>query len=829
MYYPFLNLKSLKKFFAYAIASVILLIVMGLTAAYFLKDKLVNRFIEAANEQLATPVKIGKIEISLFSQFPSITLEFSDVYVEDSHREIFPLFTAKKVSFSFNALEAWNGKYIINGLEIEDSETNLKVNAEEKGNYQILKSAPSSGGKSVSVDLKNIVLKRQRVTYVDETAKQSHDFSSSKLKAGVSFKENIYTILASGDMITHQIGIGNNIFFKDKLFDLDFSMIYDDNQKKIVFHPSKIEEINGDFELNGTYTFLKDPALDLSIEGKRTDIQTLLSFLPQSLAASVAQYKSEGDLYFGLQIKGLLAKPDIHINFGCRNATIFHPETDFKITQAHLTGQFNSVGVSNFSTASIQLKDVTGNLNGKPFTSELLLKNFTRPVVDVKFTGELDAATVQALLGREYLNTASGSLLADVALVGELNKLKSRKTAQQVTISGNLEMKNVFMSTRLHGIDLQNLNGNFHFTRNDLAMSDVRGSIGKSDFHLNGFFRNIIPYLLFEDQPLGIETDLKSKFIDLDEVLILTFGQGSSYQYKFEISPKIHLNFNCDLNRLVYKKFNAEKIEGNLLVANQKAYSKKFTLSTMGGEVSLSGNITAAISPIELNTTAKISGIHIDSLFYVFGNFRQDFIQDKHLKGQATANISLETKLNSDLTIIPESLVSHLDIQIKKGELNNFEPLQSLNKYLDDDGLINLRFADLKNEIHIEHQTILIPQMEVRSNVTTIQLSGRHYFDQRIDYRVVAPLRNKKQIDIEEAGDALEKDMTGKIKVYFKITGTTDNYKVAFDGEAVKKKLTKDLKQEVTELKDAFRDRDKRKKKELELATDDYFDWDNDN
>jgi hypothetical protein len=388
-------------------------------------------------------------------------------------------------------------------------------------------------------------------------------------------------------------------------------------------------------------------------------------------------------------------------------------------------------------------------------------------------------------------------------------------------------MKNVFMSTRLNKIDLNNLNGNFLFTNNDLAMSNVKGQLGKSDFRLNGFFRNIISYLLFENQPLGIEADLQSNFIDLDELLILTFGEGTSDKYKFEISPNIYLNFNCDLNQLTYKKFKGRDLGGNLLVKNRTAFSRKIAMETMGGTITISGDISASAKPIELNTTAKFSGIHIDSLFYVFGDFKQNFIQSKHLKGQATANVTLETKFNSELTIIPSSLVSHLDIQIKKGELNNFEPLQGLGKYLDDDGLKQLRFAELKNEIHIENETILIPQMEVRSNVTTIQLSGRHYFDQRIDYRIVAPLRNKKLIDISEAGDAYETDLTGRIKVYFKITGTTDDYKIAFDGEAVKKKLAKDLKQEVAELRDAFKDRDRRKKKELELAADDYFDWDN--
>lgn len=149
--------------------------------------------------------------------------------------------------------------------------------------------------------------------------------------------------------------------------------------------------------------------------------------------------------------------------------------------------------------------------------------------------------------------------------------------------------------------------------------------------------------------------------------------------------------------------------------------------------------------------------------------------------------------------------------------------MKALDKYLDDEDLNNLRFADLKNEIHIENKTIYIPQMEIKSNVTVLQLSGTHAFDQQINYRVVAPLRNKKKINITEAGSALE-ELDGRTKVFLKITGTTDNYKVQYDTEAVRKKIASDLKKEVKELKDAFKLKGLKKKKELEL-TDEEFDW----
>ena len=256
------------------------------------------------------------------------------------------------------------------------------------------------------------------------------------------------------------------------------------------------------------------------------------------------------------------------------------------------------------------------------------------------------------------------------------------------------------------------------------------------------------------------------------------------------------------------------------------AVSRNVNLTTMGGDLSFNG-IVDARNPkaIDVVSTFKLNGINIDSVFYIFENFGQDFIGASQLKGQAFADVTLEMTLNEKLKLFPETLTADISTVIKRGELNQFEPLQKLSRYLDDEGLSHLRFADLKNDIHIEKRTIYIPQMEVRTNVTSIQLSGTHTFDQHIDYRVIAPLHNKKKIDPDESFGAVEEDNTGHSKLFLKIVGTTSNYKVSYDKEAVKKKIVSDLKKEVLELKDAFKTKGKKKKKELELEKDEYFDW----
>lgn len=275
-----------------------------------------------------------------------------------------------------------------------------------------------------------------------------------------------------------------------------------------------------------------------------------------------------------------------------------------------------------------------------------------------------------------------------------------------------------------------------------------------------------------------------------------------------------------------YKKFHPSQITGNLLIKNQMAVARNINFNAMGGSLSLDGIADAKNNKaIDVMSSFKVKGIEVDSAFYVFDNFLQTFIQDKHLKGQAFADVELEMTLNEKLKLFQETLKANISTTIKNGELNNFEPLHKLDRYLDDSGLNRLRFADLKNDIHIENKTIYIPQMEVSSNVTNLQISGTHTFDQFINYRVIAPIRSKKKIDPDEAFGAIEDDNTGQTKIFLKIVGTTDNYRIVYDKDAVKKKIVSDLKKEVIELKDAFKLKGKKKKKELELEADEYFEW----
>ena len=810
------------------------MILLSVTISAFLfKDKIINQFIREANKQLNTPVAVGKIDVSVWKSFPKLSIVMSDVSIEDSHPGKYPLLTAKELAFEMNLIDAWNGNYVIEGLQVSDSETNLKVNLQGENNYTIVKSSTGGAQGAVKFALHDVRLINTVVHYSDQSLNQQHTYTSRKLLASIHTENDVYDIEAEGDLTTTKLSIEGKSYLANKTFDIESDLVYDDLRKVLTIKPSLLVLREASFNVAGTYSWKTKNEIDIRVDGKDTDIQTLLSFLPESAAGNLAQYRSDGDVYFKGHLQGELGKranPSLSIDFGCTNATLYHPTYKSRIEGANLVGSFRSDDIMNTEIARLSLKNISGKLNGEPFAGNLTIQNFNSPDVVCDFKGRIDAAALLGFYPIEQLRSASGALLANVSFNGKIDLLKKKSTAQKVTTQGTIDLQNIAFNFDKDNTRIERLNGNLQFSNNDLALSNVSGQLGNSDFRLNGFFKNIITFLLFENQPIGIETDLKSRFLDVDQLFAMGFGNsagGAAQEYEFSISKNINLNFNCDVQSLRYKRFHASNLQGDLLIKNEMAVSRNINFESMGGRMNFSGIVDSHNKKaIEVVSSFRVNGIHIDSIFYVFENFNQDFIQDKHLKGQTSADVNLEMTLNPNLKLFQETLTGDITASIKNGELNNFEPMKKLNRFLNDEGLSRLRFSELKNDIHIENKTIYIPQMEVRTNVTSMRLSGTHTFDQRIDYHVVAPLINNKNVNYSEAKSALEADGAGQTKIFLKITGTTDDYRVSYDTDAVKKKIASDLKNEVKELKEAFRNKGTKEKKEIELENDEYFDWD---
>jgi hypothetical protein len=549
-------LKALRRILLYSLLTLSILLIALITSVFLFKDRIINQFIREANKQLSTPVKIGKIEVSVFQKFPQLSIVLNDVYVEDSHAGQYPLLTAKRISFQLNPVEVWRERYTVKGLTIFDSETNLKINSKGENNYTVLKASDVKGNGSLTFELNDVQLEKTRVHYVDINARIELTFGAKDLTASIQSSENIYNISGNGDLTSDKIEIDGTSYLGGKTFIINSDLIYDDIRKHLTIKPSELELKHAIFSVKGTYSWKEKNLIDLSTVGQNTDIQTLLSLLPETVSQKVEKYKSDGEVYFNAHLKGEISKrkhPGLSMDFGFNDATIYHPDYKYQIEDASLTGSFATPELSDPRQARLILKNIKGKLNNENFESNFILNNFVNPEVICDFKGKVDARAMMSFYPVESIKEVTGALLADISFEGKIALLKDKATAQRVSTQGTIELQNINLLYGKDKVALQNLNGNLQFNNNDLALSNVSGKLGDSDFLLNGFFKNIITFLLFEDQPIGIETDLKSNHINLDQLFEIGFGNDSDDQeYTFSISRNIYLNFNCDVASLNY-------------------------------------------------------------------------------------------------------------------------------------------------------------------------------------------------------------------------------------------------------------------------------------
>lgn len=812
------HILSLKKAIIYFSASILLLFTTATAIVYAYQDEIIKLFVRELNKNLQAKVEVQKIDLSLFDKFPQVALSFQQLKIYGALPEQQqPLAYAEKLYLTFDFWNIFRAQYKINEVFLEKANVQVYVNEKGEENYQIFKKAEGKGSASSQINfgLEEIHLDGVQVTYTDQKNKGVYDLYADKVKASLEIENNNLLIGLNGEVLSKFIQVDKFKYFTDKQLVVNSSLIYDLQKDNLTVRPSELQVKKSVFLVEGTFENHTSGIMNISIQGKNTDVQTLVSLLPTQYANELSIYRSKGKVYFDSQVKGATFKgaiPVLSVNFGCQNATLYQTNINKQITGAYLTGSFTNGSKRSRSTSVLKLNNIKGYLDNKPFQGNFIFTNFDDPYLKFDINGELDASSLFAFYPLPGLSSAAGILAADINFEGKLTDLRSRPVNRFVSTSGEIEVKNLQFALKNKPLHFKSVQGYFVFDKTDLQVKDLQGTVASSDFKLNGYFRNIMAYLFFRDQNLGIDAEFSSRLLDFDELLsadpmaakgentALLVNKAGDENYQFAISPRLYMNLSCAVDKVKFRRFKADDIRGNLIAKNQVASSENFQLAVASGQIGLSGKVDARQpEKIGVACIADFQQLAIDSVFYIFENFDQDFILDRHLRGLLTAQVQTSMVFDSELKMDVPALTADITARVVNGGLINFEPMQKLSRFIKRQDLENMQFSEMENSIRIQNSTVFIPEMEIRSNVSNLSVKGTHTFDQIMDYKLKIPVYNFMGKRAREMANENSSNL------FVTVRGTADDYKIAYDNEAVKEKIQQDWKQEKQEFKDMLK------------------------
>lgn len=729
------------------------------------QERIIALFVQEANRYLITPVKVGRMQVSLLDQFPRVSITLHELRVSGSlPQDTVPLARARRLYFAFDAWDMLRGHYRIRAVTLTDGQVQVSHDQQGRANYDVIRydTTATAASQPFAFALENIRLERVRAVYDDQQRQQRYTVQVHDVKAQLDVEDMLVGVRAQGSTRVEALQLGPDAYFRNKDLALTTRLQIDRAARLVTIEPSVLNVGKAAYSVAGRVDYRQATTLGLRMEGRQTDAQSVLALLPARLASRLSAYRSRGDLYFGGTVRGELsakASPRIDVSFGCRDASFYHPEFRQAVEHVFLSGSFSNGAARAAHTSVLSLRDVRGTLQGRPFSGNVRYVNFQNPTLSLDLRADLDVGRAQRFYPLAAVRAASGTARLQLQFVGNLRQFRAQPASAAVRSSGVLALHGVQLQLRDFRQPFTGLNGNFVLRRNDVAINGFSGKIGNSDFRLNGFFRNALGWLLLPRQQLLLDADLKAQLLDFDQLLRMHQPAGPSRatvakpaapstpaagSYGLRISPQLALDVRTDVQRVRFRRFRGQRLTGTIRLRNQLLSAAPLSIMAAGGQASFRGTLDARRPQLlRLSSTISCQQLPLDSLFYAFEDFGQRFITARHLRGSLTARAESDLYFDGALNPLTDRMEAEVNLTVRNGELNNFQPLQKLSMIAGRERLRHLRFAQLTTPVYIQSRTVYLPEMEIRSNVraaSLIRVTGTHTFDQQMDYHVSIPI-----------------------------------------------------------------------------------------
>lgn len=826
-------MKVLRLFWKSLYVTVLLSLVisaLGIGIVYFFREKIVAEMVARMNQVVETDIHVRKLSLDPLTKFPYLALTFNDVEVKDPlSEENPPLAKAKKLYLLFNPLSLLNEELQLEEIQLESASLNLRVDQTGRENFLIFKKDSSVKDQNpLELDLRRITFTDVLFNFTYMPGDQFYSLLHKEVTARLTLHHNVYDVKVQGDLFVYDLLLGGNSYLQGKNVRVSGEQVFDPVKKMLMVKPSIVAIDRSGYKLSGVYEYNEKKYIALDFEGEKGQIETLLSLLPETFSKYFRGYHTHGNIYFSGKVKGIISEkqnPAITIDFGFDNTSFVHPETKARIEKAVLKGYFTNGRRKKSASSVLKISKFNAMIGGRPVRGDLTITNFTQPFLRFNANGSFDLAGLTELYPIHNLRNVSGSAMVDMSFAAYLDELKNYP--DKIDATGEIKLHDLGFDLVEPDYTISGLNGNFLFDNNDLAINNLSGKVNGCDFDISGLFRNMISALFNPKRILKVEASLVSDYLNINNLIFK--------RNKNELSGKSALKWrylaqvDCQIGELIYKKMTLTDLRGGVALGNDFFEAKNIKADIFGGHITTRSYFTAHPDS-ELISDMKFEGVKIDSLFYAFDNFDQDFLESENLKGQLSGKVHIYIPFDAAYKPIYPRILGAMEIHLKDGELNDFTPMQKLSRFVDVKELYNVRFSELSNRFEIRENQLLISEMQIRSNVSDITLMGTHSFDNFLDYKLKIPLKNFRPHakDRDEAFGAVENDTKGNSVVFLTVKGPANDFKISYDTKRTRQKINQGLRRERNELSNILENKMKyrQQQKEAQLNQNEYFNFD---
>ncbi len=597
------------------------------------------------NKEHQGHVSIGNSELSLFENFPYISIKVYDVQIFETKEKDAALITdVKDIYIGLNLWDIVNKNYDIKSIVVEEGVLNLIIHKNNTTNLQNALASTSeteTETPSTNIHLKKIEFRNLDIHTIDEATNSDVEKFIYSGTAGFRRKDNVIAGHIDTYLELNIIKNKDTTFIREKHFEVQTDVLFNESTGILDIAPSRIVMENGDFELEGSIDTKNDVDLDLYVKGTKPNFDMLIAFAPADVIPVLEKYKNAGDIYFNATVQGPANegnRPLINANFGAGEAFLENVKRAKKIDNMGFKGHFTNGANRNASTMEFSLADMTASLEKGVFKGSLIVKNFDAPEVDMKINSDFDLDFIVDFLELEQVQNASG----EVSLRMNFHDIIDIDNPQQALQKLNqayfaaLEVKDLSFETDELPAPLHSFNANLIMNGKEANLDTFELLIGDSDLSISGYLSDLPAILHHTDIPVKVHLDIASKNLNIAQ--LTRFSRQDSIKTGIDEQIKdlsLGLSFNASAKAFTESKYLPKgEFFIDSLYADLKHYPHK--LHDFHSDIIIDDE---DLKIVDFTGYIDDSDFHFDGLIHDYS-----FWMQPELKGDVDLDINLTSK-----------------------------------------------------------------------------------------------------------------------------------------------------------------------------------------
>jgi uncharacterized protein involved in outer membrane biogenesis len=300
----------------------------------------------------------------------------------------------------------------------------------------------------------------------------------------------------------------------------------------------------------------------------------------------------KGNYTINLKAKGIydsLKKtiPAIDAAMALANGYVKSKDLPMPMDDVHFSSTIkNSSG--KMAETVINVNDFNMLLDGEKFSADLLLQNLDDYNWNLNAKGIIDLEKITKVFPIEGM-TLAGKINADIHTKGKYSDVKAERYDRLPT-SGTASLKNFKYVTK----DLPEVNlsqASMVFNPQKIDLKNLDGTIGKSDFSVNGSVLNYLGYIFGKGEVIKGNVNFNSNLLDLNEFMTgeETTTTDTASTGVIPVPDNIDFILKSNIKQVKVMNYNMTNAAGDIIVKDGVANLSGLKFNMLGGAFVVNG------------------------------------------------------------------------------------------------------------------------------------------------------------------------------------------------------------------------------------------------